>query len=105
MKKTILRALSIFLAAFILLGAIPIGVSAAEIISDFEYSMLDDGTLELTSYIGSDTNVIIPETIDSKTVTKVNELCFYNKDDFNGFDEEIESIYKNNDLTKYGLKH
>lgn len=78
MKKTILRSLSIFLAIFFLLGAIPIGASAAEITSDFEYLVLDDGNVEITSYIGNNKNVVIPEEIDDKSVTKISDLCFKN---------------------------
>lgn len=79
MKKTILRSLSIFLAIFLILGTIPIGVSAAETTSDFEYFVLDDGTIMLTSYIGDSVEVNIPEMIDGYTVTTINSNCFFYK--------------------------
>ena len=42
-KKNIGRTFSIFLAIFLLLGTIPIvGVSAAEVTSNFEYTLLDE---------------------------------------------------------------
>lgn len=102
MKKTILRSLSIFLAIFFLLGAIPIGASAAEITSDFEYSILDDGTIELTRYKGGSSDVALPEEIDGKIVTKVNEFCFYNDSDYNGFDYKINSISIPKTVTSFG---
>ena len=101
MKKTILRSLSIFLAIFFLLGAIPIGVNAAET-SDFEYSILDDGTIELTRYKGGSSDVALPEEIDGKIVTKVNEFCFYNDSDYNGFDYKINSISIPKTVTSFG---
>lgn len=93
MKRTILRSLSIFLAIFFLLGAIPIGASAAEITSDFEYSILDDGTIELTRYKGGSSDVALPEEIDGKIVTKVNEFCFYNDSDYNGLNYTVKCIF------------
>ena len=93
MKKTILRSLSIFLAIFLILGAIPIGVSAAETTSDFEYSILDDGTIMLTRYIGNSSDVFLPEKIDGKIVTKVNAFCFYNDNDYNGLNDTVKSIF------------
>lgn len=75
--KTILRALSIFLVAFLLIGAIPIGASAAEVASEFEYSILDNGTVEVTKYVNDNNKkVIIPEMIDGKIVTSVSRTCF-----------------------------
>lgn len=38
---------------------------------DYEYSVLADGTVEITQYLGSDTNVIVPENIASRTVSKI----------------------------------
>ena len=42
----------------------------------FEYKELDDGTLEITGYNGSDTTVVIPAEIDGKTVTSIGERAF-----------------------------
>ena len=35
---------------------------------DFKYRNLDDNTIEITDYTGSETNLIIPSTIDGKKV-------------------------------------
>ncbi|WP_294384476.1 dockerin type I repeat-containing protein [uncultured Ruminococcus sp.] len=93
-KKFFGRTLSVILTVFLLLGTIPIvGVSAAEVTSNFEYTLLDDGTIEVTRYVGTDSYAIIPEEIDGKPVTKVNEFCFYNEDDYNGRNYTVKSIF------------
>lgn len=94
-KKIFGRTLSVILTVFLLLGTIPIvGVSAAEVTSNFEYTLLDDGTIEVTRYVGTDSYAIIPEEIDGKPVTKVNEFCFYNEDDYNGLNYTVKSIFQ-----------
>ena len=48
--------------------------------SDFEYSYLDDGTIEITKWTGSISGIVkIPETVDSKTVSSIGRFAFYNK--------------------------
>lgn len=48
--------------------------------SDFEYSYLDDGTIEITKWTGSISgSVKLPETVDSKTVSSIGRFAFYNK--------------------------
>lgn len=46
---------------------------------DFEIEILQDGTVEIKRYIGEETEVIIPETIDGKEVTVIGG--FKNRDD------------------------
>ena len=76
-KKFFGRTLSVILTVFLLVGAIPIvGVSAAEVTSNFEYTLLDDGTIEVTKYVGTDHNVVIPKEIDKKNVSSVSSNCF-----------------------------
>ena len=46
-------------------------------VSDFEYSVLDDGTVEITRYIDDgSSDVIIPEVIEGKIVTSISDACF-----------------------------
>ena len=40
-------------------------------VSDFEYEENDKGGITITKYIGNDVNVVIPSSIENKTVTKV----------------------------------
>ena len=46
--------------------------------NDFEYLLLDDGTIEITRYVGSDTKLIIPDKINDKKVTRIGDNTFYN---------------------------
>ena len=43
-----------------------------ENIADWEYTEEDDGTITLTSYKGTDTTVIIPNSINGKKVKKIS---------------------------------
>ncbi len=48
---------------------------------EYKYQSLSDGTIELVSYNGNDENVVIPETIDGKTVTSVHQDVFQYKEE------------------------
>ena len=83
-KKNIHRTLSVFMIVLLMLGVVPIvGVNAAEKVSDFEYSVLDDGTVEITRYIDDgSSDVIIPEVIEGKIVGDIDfcgvkDKCLY----------------------------
>lgn len=43
---------------------------------NFEYEVLEDGTIEITNYLGEEANVTIPETIEGKKVTSIGEVAF-----------------------------
>ena len=51
-------------------------VASAETYGDFQYSVLDDSTVEITKYIGSAEKVDIPEKIDGKSVTSIGSSVF-----------------------------
>ena len=44
---------------------------------DYEYAMLDAGTIEITNYYGSADHLAIPATLDGKTVTSIGDSAFY----------------------------
>ncbi|MBE6880902.1 MAG: hypothetical protein E7490_08745 [Ruminococcaceae bacterium] len=48
---------------------------------EYKYQPLSDGTIELVSYNGNDENIVIPETIDGKTVTSVHQNAFQYKEE------------------------
>ncbi|MGN0633021.1 MAG: leucine-rich repeat protein [Oscillospiraceae bacterium] len=50
--------------------------ASAETYGDFEYSALDDGTVEITKYTGSGTSVTIPSEVKGKKVTSIGEYAF-----------------------------
>ena len=51
---------------------------SAEMYGDFEYTVLDDGTAEITKYNGTDAKVDIPGEIDGKKVTSIGGWAFQN---------------------------
>ena len=46
---------------------------------DYDYQVLDDGTVEITDYKGSDTNLVIPSEIDGKKVTSIGSAFAFCK--------------------------
>lgn len=47
-----------------------------ETIDNLTYQLLEDGTIEITNYSGSATEVTIPEKIDGKAVTSIGSYAF-----------------------------
>ena len=43
---------------------------------DYEYALLDDGTVEITKYTGSADRLAIPAKLDAKTVTSIGDSAF-----------------------------
>lgn len=43
---------------------------------DYEYTVLENGTLEITGYNGSDTEIVIPSEIDGMSVTKIGNNAY-----------------------------
>ena len=50
--------------------------AGAQTYGDFEYDVLDDGTVEISGYNGSAEKVDIPEKIDGKSVTSIGYCAF-----------------------------
>ena len=63
--------------------------------TDFTYEELEDGTLKITGYTGSDTVVVIPQTIDSMSVTQLGNSIFSNN-------STVTSIYIPEGITTIG---
>ena len=49
----------------------------AETFGDYEYTILNDGTVAIEHYNGSEASVSIPSTIDGKIVTSIGNGAFY----------------------------
>ena len=64
------------IAAFAVMAVVCAVAAGAETYEDFNYSVLDDGTVEITKYIGSAEKVDIPEMIDGKSVTSIGFDAF-----------------------------
>ena len=44
--------------------------------NDFAYYIKEDGTGEITSYLGNDANIIIPESINGTMISSIGERAF-----------------------------
>ena len=64
------------LAAFAAMVVLCVVCAGAETYGDLEYSVLDDGTVEITDYNGSAKTVDIPEKINGKSVTSIGDCAF-----------------------------
>ena len=54
------------------------GETKTDATGNYQYQELDDGTVTITKYVGSETEVVMPDKLDGKTVTKINRMAFYN---------------------------
>ena len=93
MKRT-KKIVLIMLAVSLMAVCFVFGVSA-ETWGDYEYAVLEDGTVEITKYNGSETELVIPEMIDGKIVTVIGEDAFWYK-------TEIKEIIMPNYIKKIG---
>ncbi len=73
------RICSLFLSVFLVLS-ITAGIDFPSYAqsSDYWYTQLDDGTLSIWNYVGSDADVVIPSEIDGCKVTKIAYPGFCN---------------------------
>jgi len=72
------KHLTCFLVLLILILMICV-FAAAEISGGFEYRILDDGSIKLRSYEGTETNLVIPETLDGYTVSTLDKYFSLSK--------------------------
>ena len=89
--KKVKRLTAVILSALMLtsaFSALPVSAATVDnstsvvssddilISGDYKYSVLDDGTLEISKYVGSDTDVIIPNEINGTAVTSIGDYAF-----------------------------
>ena len=84
MKKRLFSLFTSLIMVISLLGVMPtMSVGALES-GDYEYEILDGGTVEITAYNGTATELTIPSTIDDKKVTSIGGSAFYDCDSLTG---------------------
>ena len=64
------------LATFAVMTVVCAVCAGAETYQDIEYSALDDGRVKITGYNGGAETVVIPDTIDGKSVTSIGRRAF-----------------------------
>ena len=75
--KKIRVLLSVVLIAVMLMSLVPISAFGTTYGDDFLYSILSDGTVKITKYQGTSTEVIIPSKIAGKDVSTIGTSAFY----------------------------
>ena len=77
MKTKLRKSLSVIMTAVMLISVFAgMNISFAATSGDFKYSVLSDGTAEITDYTGSAANLTIPSTIEGYTVTSIGDYAF-----------------------------
>lgn len=107
MKKTIFWFLSAFWVFVMLVGCTDTEISSdsntedstaealqASPVADFEYE-INEGKCIVKSYIGTDTDVVIPKIIDETPVTELSAMCF-------SMNRNIVSVYIPDSVTVIG---
>lgn len=73
------KIISLLLATVIVMSVFAVStIALADESNDFEYTVLDDGTAEITKYNGSTSKLVIPTKIDGYTVKKIGYSAFWN---------------------------
>lgn len=75
MKKALILLLVVFLLTTSLVACKQNNEAKPNPSTDFEYK-IDGNQVSITKYVGTDTTVIIPETIEEKIVTAINSEAF-----------------------------
>ena len=77
MKKTKLLAIIVAVVTVMLVFSVSAFAADTEYTyGDFKYTVLEDETVEITGYTGSDTAISIPDEIDGKAVSAIGEYAF-----------------------------
>ena len=89
MKKIGLLLIIIITVVFLTLSA------SAESYQDYEYAVLNNETVKITGYVGSESAITIPSVIDGMSVTEIGNSAFYEN-------TVIESVIIPDSVTKIG---
>lgn len=93
MKKLLSTTLCICITAIVMMQFMV--TPSARTSGNFEYSALDDGTIQITKYTGSDTTLTVPSEIDGYTVTEIGWYAFRDC-------RELETIILPESITSIG---
>ena len=79
MKNTMKKMLFVMVLAILCVGMAM--TANAEKFEDYEYSILDDGSVEITKYTGSSTDLIVWGDLEGMTVTSIASYAFAGNDE------------------------
>lgn len=96
MKKRLFSLFMSLIMAISLVGVVPTMTASASKSGDYEYSTLSNGTVVITRYNGSATNLTIPSTIAGKKVTSIGACAFED------CERSLESVTIPNSVTSIG---
>ena len=74
MKCKIVFILSFIIGIIIILNLNTVNAATT---GKYEYNELQDGTVEITGYVGTETELSVPSTLDGKKVSKIGQNAFY----------------------------
>ena len=97
MKKRMIKNLLLVVVMAVLCVAVGMTASA-ETWGDYEYAVLEDGTVEIIKYVGNSTEIEIPAEIDGKSVTKISNEAFNGCYSITGFIVDENSNFFSNDI-------
>ena len=82
-RQQFLKATILWLCAVGLIIGSPMSAKAEKSVTEdgFKYSVLEDNSVEIIGYTGTETEVEIPSAIDGKNVTSIGSRSFYYKND------------------------
>ena len=77
MKKVVRKILALMVISILIVSMCVMPAFAASTpSSDFVYTLLNDGTIEISGYTGTATDIVIPSTIDGHKVTSIGNSAF-----------------------------
>jgi hypothetical protein len=79
MKKNMKKVIALLCTFAIALTTFPAVAKAETPVTDFKYKAVDGQTIEITEYLGNDSQVDIPEKIEGKKVTHIGAAAFRGK--------------------------
>ena len=93
MKKLLSTTLCICITVIVMMQFMV--TPSARTSGDYDYSALDDGTIQITKYTGSDTTLTVPSKIDGYTVTEIGWYAFRDC-------HELENVILPDSITSIG---
>ena len=75
--KTVKKLSLILALSFVAVMCLMLNAAAEDLVyGDYTYTVLEDDTVKITDYNGSEKDIVLPSEIDGKAVTVIGELAF-----------------------------